>query len=95
MAKTQRKIVPFPVSGIKHKQDQPTNRQPVLAINHRVEFNPKLGGNQSLFDLSIQPLDLQRLLRTANEIGLQGKKVFGFAYDPNSANVYLTVKSND
>jgi len=65
------------------------NHAPIHLIDRKTQPHPTLGGTQHTFRLSITPWNLQRIIQAANELGLKGKQVRGFAYDDISETIYI------
>ena len=85
----RRRVVRFPLRAYQSETAGPLNREPVQKIEEKSEFNPKLGGVQHTFRLSIAPWDLQKIIKAANQLGLEGKPVIGFGYDYDAECIYV------
>lgn len=84
----KRKIVRFPASAYSADDADPINREPVKQTEHTVIVSSN-GLLSKRFRLSIAPWDLQRIIRYANELGLNGKHVRGFGYDYNNESIHI------
>jgi hypothetical protein len=61
--------------------------KPVLIVDEKKV--PFMGGVQHQFRLSIDPWDLQRIVKEANRLGREGKQVEFFGYDYDAMSVLL------
>lgn len=92
MENKPKRIVGFPAFGCRGDPGEPVNREPVRIIDEKHEPHPKFGGIHHTFRLNLDPWDLQRIIRAANEMGLQGKRVMGFGYDRDGQNIHVVPK---
>ena len=79
------KLAFFPATSGRRHILKVINKEPVLKVESKtVPFN---GGIQHRYRLSITPWDLQRIIKEANSLGLEGHKVKFFGYDCDSNTV--------